>query len=433
MLDQNGMENQEVHRVAASGNLSDLKNLVSSNKTLIDSNGWFGVKPLHYASRSGNISCVKYLVENGADVNAKCIVNETTPIFETSTLDVARYLVEHGAQLDVVSTKGRVALDYAIQGKHVEVVNYLVNCGVDVNFKKQPDLFNTMLQWTINSLIPSNKDFEEAVEKSLRMLEILLKAGGDPNQRNAYGTTVLHMAVEKKLLSIVKLLLNYNADPCIRDDSGNSCFECTDNKAILALLEPHKANLVEYVKNQDDFESLIERLIATGETTRSEFVPCSEEEIKKLEKTHNVILPEEYKRFLRVMGNGAGSFLKSDHWDAFLPSFGDFLGKHFFEYEDDELEEEPVIPPDNFFVFASRMGDWNLGLIADGTTDDPIIYRIDDEGNIEKAFETIWGFIQEMVEYYEFYLDPKRFTQSNKKVHINTNEEEKKSWWKFWN
>jgi hypothetical protein len=201
------------------------------------------------------------------------------------------------------------------------------------------------------------------------------------------------------------LLLSYGADPCIRDAWGTSCFDLTDDESILALLAPYKANLVEVYKKQDDFDTLIERLIATRESTRSQFMPCTEKEITNLEISQGVKLPEEYKKFLRVMGHGAGSFLIGDHWSAFMESFDDYLGKQFFECY------KSIKHPENFFVFASRMGDNNLGFFADGLNDDPEIYEIDDDGNIEKYYDSFWGFIQEMVEYYEYYQNPQRFTQ----------------------
>jgi hypothetical protein len=81
----------------------------------------------------------------------------------------------------------------------------------------------------------------------------------------------------------------------------------------------------------------------------------------------------------------------------------------------DEVDGEPpewlMKMPKNFFVFASRMGDYNLGFFADGATDDPEIYRIDYYGKMQKAYDSLWEFIQEMVEYYEYYRDPEGFTQ----------------------
>jgi ankyrin repeat protein len=416
-------ETKPLHHAARSGSLECVKFLVE-NGANVNANAWFGTKPLHYAARGGNVECVRFLVENGANIHAKCSGNKTTAIFEASTVEVAQFLVERGAKLNLISSLGRVPLDYAIQqGKHIEVVRYLIRCGVDVNYQPRLDCFRTMLQWCISEVTvdESNPSNLEKIEISKRMLEILLEAGGDPSKQNAHGATVLHLAVMRKLKPIVELLLRYGADPCIRDAGGNSCFDYTDDESILELLKPYRANLVEFHKKQDDFETLIERLIATGEARRSQFRSCSEAEIANLEISHGVKLPEEYKKFLRVMGKGAGSFLTSDHWSIFMSSFDDHLGKHFFECEDDD-DEEPTPQPEIFFVFASRMGDSNLGFFADGVDNDPEIYEIDYEGNIKKMYDSIWGFIQEMVEYYEFYLNPQRFTP------VFT----KKNWWELW-
>ena len=114
MIDQNGMGDGEIHAAARDGDLTKLKSLISVDRSLVESNGWFGTKPLHYAAR-GHLDCVKFLVANGADVNAKCIVNKTTAIFGASTEEIARFLVKKGARVDIISSSERVPLDYAIQ------------------------------------------------------------------------------------------------------------------------------------------------------------------------------------------------------------------------------------------------------------------------------------------------------------------------------
>ena len=59
----------DAHEAAKNGKLTDLHNHVKANKEVVnkkDANGW---TPLHEGARGGYIDVVKFLVENGADVN----------------------------------------------------------------------------------------------------------------------------------------------------------------------------------------------------------------------------------------------------------------------------------------------------------------------------------------------------------------------------
>ena len=49
MEDSNGMANQPIHQAAAQGDLAALQRLLAQDPTLLEANGWFGTKPLHYA------------------------------------------------------------------------------------------------------------------------------------------------------------------------------------------------------------------------------------------------------------------------------------------------------------------------------------------------------------------------------------------------
>ena len=53
-------------------------------------------------------------------------------------------------------------------------------------------------------------------------LRRLLDEGLDPNIRNYYGRTALIYATINDRLDIVRLLLEYNADPNITDDEGDT-------------------------------------------------------------------------------------------------------------------------------------------------------------------------------------------------------------------
>ncbi len=404
MKDQNGMEDRDIHRAAASGDLQELQRLIDEDANAVRASGWFGTKPLHYAARRGSLECVKYLVEKGADVNARCVVNRSTAIFEASTDDIAEWLISQGAELDLISTKGRVPLDYACQGLHEGVVRVLLQHGADPNFRPRTKHFHTMMQWSMT------EDWEQQssyAERCAQIISLLLAHGAEPNATNVFGSTALHKACSLAHVSIVRLLLAHGADPNLRDFNKRSAFdEASNSPEILALLEPLRRDIAEPPKLQQTLEQLIERLLIRNIINENDLRPCSEEDIAELERLHDVILPQSYKTFLLRMGRGAGCFLKSDHWSAFFDDFRDStdLGGKV------ELAEEFGLQlPPHSFVFASRLGDVHFYFIADGTTSDPPVYGYSDCGYQGEVYKSFWGFIEELVEYYELYCDPEKF------------------------
>jgi len=76
-----GSQQTIAHLAAQQGNMEALQTAVKKNKAAIkarDENGW---TPLHEGARGGHIQVVKYLVENGADVNERTGENGGTPLF----------------------------------------------------------------------------------------------------------------------------------------------------------------------------------------------------------------------------------------------------------------------------------------------------------------------------------------------------------------
>ena len=228
----------------------------------------------------------------------------------------------------------------------------------------------------------------------------------------------IHKVAQSGNYQQLKRLLK--ADPCIRNVAKKSCFESAENfPEILELFEPYRHNLQPVIEIQDSPERLIERLLNIGFVNRSEFIPCTEAEIIDLENRNRVQLPESYKKFLRIMGKGAGWFLKSDHWEVFYSDFDDWLGVDFYKIPEAEYHQctqkeidFSLSVPDNFFVFATRLGDCPLGFFADGTNEDPDIYLLESESEMKLWGKSFWKFFQDMVEYYEYYCDRNKHSKT---------------------
>ena len=76
----------------------------------------------------GDDNVLKFLVENGADVNARTTEN-CTPLMRASfkgCYGVLNFLVEHGADIDLQDKHGDTALHYAVRGKDIDVVRRLL-------------------------------------------------------------------------------------------------------------------------------------------------------------------------------------------------------------------------------------------------------------------------------------------------------------------
>lgn len=91
---------------------------------------------LQTAIRSASISCVKQLLDFGADTEHRELHSGLTALHMASVrpqfgLEMVEALVEQGACIDVVDEHGDTPLIHAIESVHFPVVNYLLAAGAD--------------------------------------------------------------------------------------------------------------------------------------------------------------------------------------------------------------------------------------------------------------------------------------------------------------
>jgi ankyrin repeat protein len=94
---------------------------------------------LHWASSKGHLDVARMLVERGADVSARA-KDGWTPLHCASYhrhVDVTRMLVEHGADASAQTRDGRTPLQLVVRQEstsskgHVNVTRMLMGCGPD--------------------------------------------------------------------------------------------------------------------------------------------------------------------------------------------------------------------------------------------------------------------------------------------------------------
>ena len=84
---------------------------------------------LREASQAGRLNIVKYLVENGADIHVG-LNYSLRWASENGHFEVVKYLVESGAD---IHAEQDYALRWAVNGGHLKIVKYLVEMGANIH------------------------------------------------------------------------------------------------------------------------------------------------------------------------------------------------------------------------------------------------------------------------------------------------------------
>jgi ankyrin repeat protein len=221
-------------------------------KFLIDSNANLetpninGVSPLMLAVQRNNLALVKLLVEAGADINsAKTGLNVSTPLIESTAIDsvsfeITEFLVQNGANVNLVSSKGDAALHFAVSQSNYAKVNFLIASGADLNLvsasgasalhiaaiNRNKIIIESLLNHGANpnvlGLNQTTPIQEAAYASNNDSVKLLIKAGANVNHRNTKGLTALHFAAYKQYKDIADTLIAAGADSSILAEVNES-------------------------------------------------------------------------------------------------------------------------------------------------------------------------------------------------------------------
>lgn len=171
----------------------------------VDANG-NGI--FNYAAKTGNITLMKQLLEKGIHGNDNAFIFAAQGARGTKNgIEVYKFLESTGLNPIAVSKDGETALHIlATRSKDLEVINYFIEKGADVN---QADaLGNTPFMNAANS-------------NTLETITLFSKTLKNSNHTNKKGESALALAVANNSADIVDFLLNNKADISVVDHSGN--------------------------------------------------------------------------------------------------------------------------------------------------------------------------------------------------------------------
>lgn len=213
-----------------------------------------GATILHSLVRRPNAEIISYFLNKGVDVSKADNEGNTALMLASGGKDLktVEALLAKTKNINAKNEKGETALMKALASGSAEITAFLVKNGADV---KATDLSgNNLAYYWFNYYQPAGRPGQESqTDDFSEKLNMLKSAGLDVKAPQKNGSTLLHLAVDKGDLSLVKKAIELGTDINTQDADGNSAL--------------HKAALT--AKDDQILKFLVEKGI--NKTLKTEF------------------------------------------------------------------------------------------------------------------------------------------------------------------
>lgn len=267
---------------------------------------------LHWASASGNLDLVKYLIEKGSDVHyadsygspiaayAASTGNKNTGVYEAlfkagvdpkqkyadgatllmlaipydDDLSLTEYFISKGLSLNESDAHGRTAADYAMRFGKKELLEKIRQRGVSVT--DQALFFATQ----------GSRSSANGIETFRYLVEDLKL---NPKAINKDGATVLHALVRRPNPEIINYFISKGVDVNKSDNEGNTALMLAAGGRDLAVVETLASKISNINAVNDKGESALTKAIASGTAEIAAFLLQQGADVKVINKDgHNL-------------------------------------------------------------------------------------------------------------------------------------------------
>ena len=224
-----------------------------------------GGTALHYAAVCGLHAIAKFLaIEYSQDIDSRGFEDNWTPLHVASAyghMEVARVLIEEGADATAYDNDGNSPLHVASKQGHVQVARFLVDNGTDVIARPNHDGRTPLHVASIHGnvevsrfLVENRADVtarssqkwtplhDAATYGRVGVVRFLIEQGVDVTARGDDGRTPLHLACSYGYIDVVRILVEHGADPTAKANDGQSPLHVASSYGNLVVAR----NLVEY-------------------------------------------------------------------------------------------------------------------------------------------------------------------------------------------
>jgi len=201
--------------------IADVRSKIEINKRNIHSKGYRKRSALHMASLFGDAQKVQLLIDFQADVMARTMYGYT-PLHRAKTVDIAKILINAGAEVDAKSDSGKTPLFKVIEniskGREKELIKFLITSGANVNSKEKGWYNNTPLHLAVEA-------------GNLDIIITLIEEGAIINMQNDSGHTAAHFAGAFGNTRVLSALFALGADREIKTKDGKTALDLlTENR-----------------------------------------------------------------------------------------------------------------------------------------------------------------------------------------------------------
>jgi ankyrin repeat protein len=197
-------------------------NLLIRAGAIVNAANDLGATPLWMASLNGSAVLVRRLLQAGADPNLSLLLGETPLMVaaRSGNAEVVEQLLTQGAHVNARAARDQTALMWAVAQRQSEVVRVLLAHKADVHARSaawsQVMAVPPHGRPEYNRSIPHGGDtalmFASRVG-DLASAKLLVAAGADVNDQDAWGVSALVLAAHSGYRELVAFLLDKGADP----------------------------------------------------------------------------------------------------------------------------------------------------------------------------------------------------------------------------
>ncbi|KAB1270443.1 Protein phosphatase 1 regulatory subunit 12A, partial [Camelus dromedarius] len=219
-----------------------------------------------------NVDMVKFLVENGANINQPD--NEGwIPLHAAAScgyLDIAEFLIGQGAHVGAVNSEGDTPLDIAEEEAMEELLQNEVNRqGVDIEAARKEEeriMLRDARQWLNSGHINDVRHAKSggtalhvaAAKGYTEVLKLLIQAGYDVNIKDYDGWTPLHAAAHWGKEEACRILVDNLCDMEMVNKVGQTAFDVADEDILGYLEELQKKQNLLHSEKREKKSPLIE-------------------------------------------------------------------------------------------------------------------------------------------------------------------------------